>query len=344
MRLSDARHRVPPRQRRLLSGLIGSGLALLLLTLLSLATGLHGLDLAGTRAALFAYDPGNSDHLLVRHLQVPRTLAAILVGAALGVAGVLMQALTRNPLADPGLLGVNAGASAAVATVVALFGITEIGGQMLAGLLGAGLAGLAVLLLGGLRQGHDPVRLVIAGTALSAVLLALTQIITVNSDTPVFEQFRHWAVGSLQGRGYDVLPPLALLTALGLVLALSLARSLDALVLGRELGQTLGTRPRLIWCLAAATLTLLTGVATAAAGPIVFIGLTAPHMARFFTGPNHRWLLPCTLMLAAVLMLAADTLGRLVARPGEVSVGIMAALIGGPFFVALVRRGGRIAL
>ncbi|QLF94068.1 iron ABC transporter permease [Pseudomonas sp. ABC1] len=288
--------------------------------------------------ALVAFDPGNDEHLLVRHLRLPRTLLALLVGCALGVAGVVMQALTRNPLADPGLLGVNAGAALGVVVAVAFFGVLDVAGHLFFGMSGAALAGVAVYLLGGLRQSIDPVRVVLAGAALSVVLLALTQIITLNSDEAVFDQFRHWAVGSLQGRGHAVLVPVSLLVVAGLLLALGLARVLDTLALGDDLGKALGANPPLVWALAALVIVGLAGTATAAAGPISFVGLTAPHLARFLCGANHRRVLPCAMLLSATLLLLADCLGRVVAPPGEVGVGIMVALLGGPFFVVLVRR------
>ncbi len=317
---------------------IAWGSLLALLTVLSVGIGTATISPATTWQALVNFDASNSDHLLVQHLRLPRTLMALLTGAALACAGVIMQALTRNPLADPGILGVNAGAAVAIVLGIALLSVNDLIGQLVLGMIGAGLTGALVLVLGGRRLGSDPVRIVLAGTALSMVLLAVTQIITINSHDQVFEQFRHWAVGTLQGRGYRVLIPALLPILLGLISALMLARSLDTLVLGDDLSLALGSRPRLIWWLSAAVVTLLAGTATAAAGPIAFIGLTAPHLARFIVGPNHYRLLPCAMFCGALLMLTADILGRQIAHPGEVAVGIMIALLGGPFFVVLARR------
>lgn len=326
------------RQRHRWPGLVLGLLILLVLVIAGGCIGTRNIPLAQTWAALSAFDPGNSDHLLVRLLRIPRTLLAVVVGAALGAAGTLMQALTRNPLADPGLLGVNGGAATAVVLAVAVFGITDITGYLWFALAGAALAGVLVYLLGGIRVGVDPVRLVLAGVALTVVLQALTQAILLNSDDAVFDQFRHWAVGSLQGRGWSVLGPVALVTLLGAALAWSLARPLDALMLGRDLGQSLGANPTRVATLAMLAVVLLAGAATAAAGPLSFVGLTAPHLARALVGPGHRWLIPYAMLLAALLVTAADLLGRVVARPGEIGVGIMVALLCGPFFVALVRR------
>ena len=319
--------------------LLAAGLLLLLLlSLASITVGSRELSLATVADAFFAFDPGRSEHLLLRHLRLPRALLAVVVGCALGMAGAVMQALTRNPLADPGLLGVNAGATLAIVAAIATWGITDMADYMWFGLLGASGAGAAVYLLGGVRSGLNPVRLVLAGAALSVVLLALTQIITVNSDDAIFDQFRHWAVGSLQGRSYEVLVPAAVLILVTLSCGLLLCRALDALSLGEDVAQALGVSPRRLWCVCAAVVIVLSGVATAAVGPVSFLGLAAPHLARLWVGPEHRRLLPLSMLIAALLMVAADTLGRVVAHPDEVGVGIMVALIGGPFFIVLVRR------
>jgi ABC-type Fe3+-siderophore transport system permease subunit len=182
------------------------------------------------------------------------------------------------------------------------------------------------------------VRVVLAGAALSVVLLSLTQIVLVNSDEQVFDQFRNWSVGSLQGRGYAVLVPALALSSVGILIALTLTRALDTAALGADLAKALGGNPLHIWSLSALAVIILSGAATAAAGPIGFIGLTAPHIARLITGPGHRWLLPYAMTIAALLTVSADALGRIIAPPGEVGVGIMVALMGGPFFIALVRR------
>jgi len=324
--------------RRRLAGLVAFALLLALLIPLSVVVGSRPIGFEAAWRAISAFDPANSEHLLVVHLRIPRTLLAIVVGAGLGVAGAIMQALTRNPLADPGLFGVNAGAAAAVAAAIAYLGTANVTAYMGFGLLGAGLAGAAIYALGDLGRGANPVRVVLAGAAISVVLLSLTQIILINSDERIFDQYRHWTVGSLQGRGFEVMGPVSLLTALGLGIALLLARPLDALALGQDLSRALGTNPARVWSLAAIAVIVLAGAATAAAGPIGFIGLTAPHLARFITGPSHRWLLPYAMIVSAALMLAADILGRVIAPPGEIGVGIMVALMGGPFFVAMVRR------
>ncbi|HCH51437.1 TPA: iron ABC transporter permease [Escherichia coli] len=306
--------------------------------LLSLFVGSRYVSIETTWNAFIAFDATNSEHLLVRYLRFPRTLLAIVIGIALGGAGTLMQALTRNPLADPGLFGINAGAMVAIVSLIALTGITDVTLYMWFGLLGAFLAGIGVYLLGGVRHGINPIRMVLSGVALSVVLLAMTQLITVNSDEKVFDQFRHWVVGSLQGRSFDVLYPITILVAIGSVIAYSLTRALDIVTLGDDVSHALGANQNRVWLLSAFAIVLLAGSATAAVGPISFLGLTAPHFARRLVGAEYRRILPMSMLIGATIMLIADCLGRLIGTPGEISVGIMISLIGGPFFIYLVKR------
>lgn len=324
--------------RRRLAGVLALVAVLVVCVLFGIVAGARPIPLATTWQAILHFDPQSSDHLLVRHLRIPRTLLAVVVGAALGTAGTIMQALTRNPLSDPGILGINAGAAVAIAAAIALLGVSDVTAYMAFGLLGAALAGAAVYLLGNINSGGGQMRIVLAGAALSVVLLSLAQIVLVNSDEQVFNQYRHWSVGSLQGRDYAVFFPVFALASVGLAIALSLAKALDTAALGADLAKALGGSPLRIWGLSALAVILLSGAATAAAGPIGFVGLTAPHIARLMTGPGHRWLLPYAMVLSAILTVGADALGRVIAPPGEVGVGIMVALMGGPFFIALVRR------
>ncbi len=309
------------------------------LCVVSLAVGSRPVPVDTTLDALTNFNPGNDLHLLVIQLRLPRTILAVLVGAALGLAGAMMQALTRNPLAEPGILGINSGAAAAVAVGIASFGVSAVAGYVWFGFLGAGIASVIVYVLGRAHDaGTNPVRLVLAGAGLSVVLGALTSIVLINSDPDTYDDFRQWATGSLQGRGFDVLPVVAVVCLVGFVLAFSMSRSLDSLALGGDLSRALGISPRRTMIVSALAVLLLSGAATAAAGPIAFVGLAAPHMARLLVGPGHQWLLPYSMVTSAIVLLAADILGRLVLFPGEIGAGIMTALIGGPVFLALVRR------
>jgi len=306
--------------------------------LLSLAVGAKSMPWSTVIAAVVSFDPTSTDHLIVRELRLPRALLAILVGASLGTAGALMQGVTRNPLADPGLLGVNAGASFAVVLAIWTFGISSVGGLVWFAFIGAALASVTVYVLGSAgRGGATPVRLALAGAALAALLFALTRAVTL-LDQATLDQFRFWAVGSLAGRSDAIAGQIVAFVVLGLVLAIATARQLNALALGEEAARALGTRVNLSRAVSVLAITLLCGSAVAAAGPIGFVGLVVPHVVRAWFGPDQRWLLPNSALAGAALLVVCDTLGRVVARPGEVQVGIMTAAIGGPVFVLLVRR------
>ncbi len=280
----------------------------------------------------------STDHQIVRELRVPRTLLGLGVGAALGLAGAMMQGVTRNPLADPGLLGVDAGAALAVVIGIHTFGVTSLTGYVWFAFAGAGLASVVVYLLGSVgRGGATPVKLALAGAALTALLTSLTSAVLL-LDVQTLDVFRFWAVGSLAGRDAEVVAQVAPFLLAGAALALASSRALNTLSLGDDVARSLGQRVHLTRGLSALAIVLLCGAATAAAGPIGFVGLTVPHVARAICGPDYKWILPWSLVLAPTLLLSADVVGRLIARPGEVQVGIVTAFIGAPFFIALVRR------
>ncbi|SNR89352.1 FecCD family ABC transporter permease [Blastococcus mobilis] len=345
---APARGRAAPagrrgRNRRLI------GLLILLAVLAaacvtSIAVGTRSMGLGEVWRALLDSDLTSEEAVIVRQLRVPRTALGLMVGLALGIAGALMQGHTRNPLGDPGLLGVTAGASFAVVLSIALLGVTSPSGYVWFAFLGALAGTVLVYAIGsGGRGGATPVTLALAGAALSALLYGLVRAVLV-SDQQTLDAFRFWVVGALAGRGADVAWQVGPFIVLGLVLALINAPALDLLGLGEDVARGLGQR---IWparLVGLAAITLLAGAATAACGPIAFVGLVVPHAVRAVTGPDHRWLIPCSGLAGAVLLLAADVIGRVVARPGELQVGIVLALIGAPFFIALVRRRGTAAL
>lgn len=324
------------RHRLLALGLL---LSLPLLGLFSLAVGSKPVAWATVLDAVRAFDPTQPDHLLVIHLRLPRLLIGLLVGAALGAAGLLIQAVTRNALADPGILGVNAGASLGVVAAMALFGQLNMGLQIFAAMVGAFVAGTAVMALAGAGTVRSsPTRIVLAGVAVSAVLLSLSQLVMINSTDQVFDHYRNWVVGALEGRGPDVLLTTLPFVLAGLALALYVASHLDALGLGQDMGLALGVHRPLTLGLSLLAIVLLAGAATAAVGPIAFLGLIAPHLARALVGPNHRRLLGWSVLLAIFTLLLADIAGRVLAPPADLGAGLMVALIGGPFFVMLARR------
>ncbi|MCM2430376.1 FecCD family ABC transporter permease [Streptomyces sp. RKAG337] len=308
---------------------------LVLIAVASVATGAKPIPLDQVWHGLF-HSTGTSTDVVVRELRVPRTLLGLLVGAGLGLAGAVMQALTRNPLADPGLLGVNAGASAAVVSAISFLGVTSLTGYVWFAFLGAAAVSVLVYALGGSR-GATPVRLALAGTALTAALYGYVNAVEL-LDTAALDTMRFWTVGSLASATMTVVAQVAPFIGAGVLLALALARPLNAIALGDDTARALGASLTRTRVLAMTAITLLCGAATAACGPIVFIGLMVPHIVRSITGPDLRWTLPYAAILSPVLLLGADIAGRLVARPGELQAGIVTALIGGPVFIHLVRR------
>lgn len=319
------------------AGLTLLGATLVFMALVSVAVGAKGIPLGEVAEVLF-HDDGSEQAAIVRELRLPRTLVGIAVGCALGLAGALMQAITRNPLADPGLLGIDAGAAAAVVLAISFLGVRGTESYMWFAFAGAAIASLAVYALGSTgRGGATPVRLALAGTAILAALTALIEGVTL-LDPQAFDQYRFWSVGSLAGRDLDVLAPVLPFLALGVLIALAIARPLNALALGDDAGRALGAHVGRTRAMTAVAIILLCGGATAVAGPIAFVGLAIPHAVRAVTGPDLRWVLPYSMAAGAVLLLAADVVGRIVVRPGELQVGIVTALIGAPVFIALVRR------
>jgi iron complex transport system permease protein len=303
----------------------------------SLAFGSKPVPLGTVFDALFNFE-GSNDHLIVRSLRGPRTIVGLSVGASLGLSGAVMQGVTRNPLADPGILGIQAGASLAVVVAIRSFDVTSVNGYVWFALLGAALGSVLVYGLGSMgRGGATPIKLALAGAALMTLFWALTSAVLL-LDITTLDQYRFWVVGSLAGRDATVAAHVAPFLIAGALLALVSSRPLNTLALGDDVARSLGQRVGLTRAVAAGAVVLLAGGATAAAGPIAFVGLTVPHVARAICGPDYRWILPWSTILAPVLLLGADVIGRIVARPGELQVGIVTALLGAPFFIALIRR------
>ncbi|MFC7219415.1 FecCD family ABC transporter permease [Streptomyces polyrhachis] len=327
---------VPPRRDAArAAGLLASVAVLALAVVASIALGAKQIPLGDVWHGLLG-DSGGDTATVIRELRVPRTALGLIVGAALGLAGAVLQALTRNPLADPTLLGINAGAAAAVVTAISLLGITSLTGYVWFAFAGAAAVAVLVYVLGGHRSA-TPVRLTLAGTAVTAALYGYIQAVQL-LDTAALDRMRFWTVGSLASARMDTFWQVLPFLAVGTLLALGLARPLNALALGDDTARALGTNLPRTRALAMLAATLLCGGAVAACGPIVFVGLMVPHLVRGFTGPDLRWILPYAAVLAPVLLLTADVVGRLAARPGELQVGVVTALIGGPVFIHLVRR------
>ncbi|GAA4855282.1 FecCD family ABC transporter permease [Kitasatospora terrestris] len=317
------------------AGPAAAGLVLLGVLALSIGFGARQLSLAEVWQGLT--DPTAPTYTVVHEMRLPRTLLGLLAGSALGLAGAVMQALTRNPLADPGLLGINAGASAAVATAAGLLGVTAFSGYVWFALAGAACVAVLVYAVGGGR-GATPARLALAGSAINATLYSFVSAVMLLNAASL-ERMRFWTVGSLAGAQPSTVRQVLPFIAVGLLLALALARPLNALALGDDSARALGARPAATRAAAILAVTLLCGAATAACGPVVFVGLMVPHLVRAVTGPDLRRLFAYCVLLAPVLLLGADVLGRVLGRPGELQVGIVTAVLGGPFFLFFARRG-----
>ena len=314
-------------------------LLLALAAALSLTIGAKSLPI-GTVFTAFSGTCQSADCTIVLDARLPRTLAGLLAGVALGLAGALMQTLTRNPLADPGLLGVNSGASFAIVLGAALFGITSPQGQLLLAFCGALCASLLVAFTGSQGGGQlSPVRLTLAGVALAAVLEGLSNgIALLNPD--VYDQLRFWQAGSLDIRTLQTLKIVLLPVVVAGIAALLLSRALNSLSLGNDTATALGSRVARTQLIGLIVITVLCGSATAVVGPIAFIGLMMPHMARWLVGADHRWSLPVTLLATPALLLFADVIGRLLV-PGELRVSVVSAFRGAPVLIWLVRRQPR---
>ncbi|MFD9286892.1 FecCD family ABC transporter permease [Streptomyces sp. NPDC060030] len=330
------------RRRRVVG--LGALVAVLVVgAVASLAVGARALSPAEVWQGLFAApDPDRrltEIRLIVQTVRVPRTVLAIVAGVALGIGGALIQGYTRNPIADTGLLGVNSGASFAVVTGIAVFGFTSPFQYVWFAFLGAAAAGVVVFGLSSIGRGAgNPLTLALAGQGVTVFLAAMTTAIAL-SDLKSLNALRFWNAGSVAGVGFDVIGPVSVFIAAGVVLALITLPSLNLLDLGDDVARGLGVNIALSRTVGIVAITLLAGAATAACGPIAFLGLMVAHVARHLTGPDYRWLVPYAGLLGAVVLLVCDIVGRLVVRPGELDPGVVVALLGAPFFAALVRRG-----
>ncbi|MEV6476715.1 iron ABC transporter permease [Streptomyces sp. NPDC051657] len=330
-------------RRRRVVGLGVLAAALVIAAAVSLAVGARALSPTEVWHGLFA-DPEPDQklteiRLIVQTVRVPRTVLAIVAGLALGVGGALIQGYTRNPIADTGLLGVNAGASFAVVSVIALFGFTDPFQYVWFAFVGAGIAGVVVFGLASIGRGAgNPLTLALAGQGVTVFLAAMTTAVAL-SDQKSLNALRFWNAGSVAGVGFDVIWPVTGFVAVGLVLALITLPALNLLNLGDDVARGLGVNIAVSRTIGIVAITLLAGAATAASGPIAFLGLMVAHVARYLTGPDYRWLVPYAGLLGAGVLLVCDIVGRLVVRPGELEAGVVVALLGAPFFALLVWRG-----
>ncbi len=328
----SARRPVPLRVAWLVVGLV----ALALVGAASVAFGVRAVSWPDIVAGV-----GGASDTLARAAvlqRVPRTVLAMVVGAALGLAGAVMQGVTRNPLADPGILGVTTGASLAVVVGLAFFGLTAPATVIWVAILGAAAAAVLVYSIGSLgRGGATPLKLALAGAATSAAFSSLISAVLL-PRVDALTDFRFWQIGGVGGASFPRIAQVLPFLVVGALVCTVMARGLNSLALGDDVAAGLGEHVGRTRVLAAAGAILLAGAATAVAGPIGFVGLAVPHLCRLLVGVDHRWLLPFSTVVGAVLLTAADVIGRLVARPAEVDVGIVTAIIGAPIFIWIVRR------
>lgn len=341
-------------RRRRLTGLLLLVALLTVAVVASIAIGTRSLSPATVFDALthalgcdggpFSCPARSTAEEIVRELRLPRTALALFAGMALGIAGALIQGYTRNPLADAGLLGLNAGAAFLAALSVYLFGFTAPNQYIWFAFAGSAVAGLIVFGASSIGGGKaSPLSLVLAGAAMTAFLQAMTNAIVV-LDNVALDTYRFWVVGTVAGREADVFWQVLPFLVVGLGMAVAAAPSLNLLSLGDDVARGLGVDVGRARAFGMVAVVLLSGAATAAIGPIAFLGLVVPHIARTITGPDNRWLIPYSGLIGGLLLLVADVAGRVVARPGELQVGVMLAVIGAPFFIALVRRKRLVSL
>jgi len=321
----------------LFPGLLITALLLLVCLMWSITLGAADITPEVVFAALFSFDQSEFDHLIIQTVRLPRVLAGALVGAGLAVAGAIMQGLTRNPLADSGILGINAGAAFAVVLAVYMLGNPSLSVYAIAALIGAAIAAVFVYGIGSMgRGGPTPLRLTLAGVILTAFVSSLTTAILIQ-DQETLDQIRFWTAGSLAGREMPLLVQTAPIILAGIVGSFLISRQITTISLGEDVAKGLGQNTLRVKLYGAAMVVLLAGGAVALAGPIGFVGLIIPHVARFLVGVDYRWIIPYSAVLGGLLVTIADVAARIALRPQELPVGIMMAILGAPFFIYLAR-------
>lgn len=321
----------------LLPGLLICAGLLTLCLLWSITLGAADITPQKVYQALFAFDSSDFQHLIIQTVRLPRVLSGVIVGASLAVAGAIMQGLTRNPLADAGILGIESGAVFAVVIAVALLGSPPLSTYIVYGFIGAAVAAIIVYGLGSLgRGGATPLKLTLAGVILTAFISAFTTAILIG-DQETLDKIRFWTAGSLAGRDMALLAQAAPWMLAGLVGSLLISRQITTISLGEDVARGLGQNTLWIKAVAALIVVLLAGGAVALAGPVAFVGLVVPHVVRFLVGVDYRWVIPYSALLGGILVTVADVGARVLIRPQELPVGVIMAILGAPFFVALAR-------
>ncbi|MDR4935676.1 iron ABC transporter permease [Rossellomorea marisflavi] len=321
--------------------LVFAGTVVVLVTFIALSI-VYGYTDTSWKAAFdtFMEPDGSTEHLVIQNIRLPRALIAAAVGASLAISGVLMQTLTKNPLASPGIFGINAGGGFMVVMAVTLFGVTSLQSFAWLSFLGAAIAAVGVFIIGGASgsNGLTPMKLTLAGAAITAMFSSFTQGLLVLNEAAL-EQVLFWLAGSVQGRSLAILAGVFPYILAGWILSLMIAGKMNILAMGEDVAKGLGVKTNNLKVISLVAVVLLAGGSVAVAGPIGFIGIVIPHIARKIIGVDHRWLIPYSGLLGAILLLAADIGARYIIMPQEVPVGVMTAVIGAPFFVYVARRG-----
>lgn len=320
---------------------IGLISAVFIMLMLMCASVIFGYTDTSWRTAIdsFTNYNGSNEHIIIQTVRLPRALIASAVGASLAIAGVLMQTLTKNPLASPGIFGINAGAGFAVVAAVTLFSVNDL--QAFNGLafFGAAVAAISVYGIGSFgREGLTPMKLTLAGAAIAAMFSSFTQGLLVVNEAAL-EQVLFWLAGSVQGRKLETLVSVLPFIGIGWLGAVLIAGKMNILSMGEDVAKGLGLNTGLVKVAIGVIVILLAGGAVAVAGPIGFVGIVVPHITRSIIGIDHRWVIPLAGVLGAILLLAADIGARYILMPSEVPVGVMTAIIGTPFFIYIARRG-----
>ncbi|WP_404445151.1 iron ABC transporter permease [Sutcliffiella horikoshii] len=320
---------------------LGLMIGFLLLSMSFVASIIYGYTDTSFSLAIDAFRnfDGSNEHIIVQSVRLPRAIIAAVVGGSLAIAGLWMQALTKNPLASPGIFGINAGASFFVVVAVSFFSVTSLQTYTWLAFSGAALAAFAVYFIGSIgREGLTPMKLTLAGAAFAAMFSSLTQGLLVVNETAL-DQVLFWLAGSVQGRSLDMVYAVLPYIAVAWFASFFIGKKINLLAMGDDVATSLGIKIGLLKITTAVIIILLAGGSVAIAGPIVFIGIVIPHVARYLVGTDHRWLAPYCGILGGILLLVADIGARYVIMPQEVPVGVMTAVIGTPFFIYIARRG-----
>ncbi|RWZ54646.1 iron ABC transporter permease [Halobacillus fulvus] len=327
------------RRYRKIAILVSSVLLFCVFFLLSVILGKTPTSLSTAFDAFFRFDSSNTEHIILTTSRISRAVIATVVGASLAMAGALMQALTRNPLAAPDIFGINAGALFFIVAAATFFSVESLTGYMWIGFIGAGVAGTLVYFLGSIGEdGLSPVKIVLAGAAITALFVSFTQGMLVIDEQRI-QSILFWLAGSVSGRDMDMLLPVLPFIIVATIIALLLGKPLNILMSGDDVAKNLGQRTITVKLLIGIVVVFLAGGSVAVAGSIGFIGLVVPHIVKKVTGPDYTWILPISALTGASLLLIADITARFIIMPREMPIGVMTALIGTPFFLFIARKG-----